>query len=51
VLKVMNVYAEDGAPPAAGPAVGKAIADLARWLGARGVDYGRLPTIWSRDLA
>lgn len=50
VLKVMNVYAANGAPEHAGAAIGKAIGELARWLGATDVDYGRVPALWKRDL-
>jgi hypothetical protein len=50
VLRVMNVYAEEDAPADAGGAVGKAIGELARWLGATSVDYRRVPDRWSRNL-
>jgi uncharacterized protein len=46
VLQVREVYAEDGAPARAGAAIAKAIDDLARWLGASDVDFGRVPRIW-----
>ena len=49
VLQVKQVYAEEGAPEDAGAAVAKAIDELARWLGASGVDYGRVPPVWRRD--
>jgi uncharacterized protein YcaQ len=50
VLRVDNVYAEEGAPADAAPAVAKAIGELARWLGARDVAYGRVPRPWRGDL-
>jgi uncharacterized protein len=50
VLRVNEVYAEEGAPEAAGAGVAKAVSELARWLGATDVDYGRVPRVWRRDL-
>ncbi len=50
VLRVRQVYAEEGAPEDAGAAIAKAIQALARWLGAADVDVGRIPRIWRRDL-
>jgi uncharacterized protein YcaQ len=50
VLRVKQVHAEDGATEEAGPAIAKAIQELARWLGASDVDYGRVPRVWRRDL-
>ena len=50
VLRVRQVYAEEGATEAAGAAVAKAIDELTRWLGASDVDYGRVPHVWRRDL-
>lgn len=50
VLRVRNVYAEEGATEDAGAAIGKAIQGLAHWLGASDVDYGRVPRVWRRDL-
>jgi len=50
VLRVPQVYAEEGATEAAGEAVAKAIDELTRWLGASDVDYGRVPHVWRRDL-
>jgi uncharacterized protein YcaQ len=49
VLRVTEVYAEEGAPEDAGAAIAKAINELARWLGASDVDYGRVPRVWRRD--
>jgi uncharacterized protein YcaQ len=50
VLRVKQVYAEEGATEDAGAAIAKAIQELARWLGASDVDYGRVPRVWRRDL-
>jgi uncharacterized protein len=50
VLRVRQVYAEEGATEDAGAAIAKAIQELARWLGASDVDYGRVPRVWRRDL-
>jgi hypothetical protein len=50
VLRVKQVYAEDRATEDAGAAIAKAIQELARWLGASDVDYGRVPRVWRRDL-
>jgi uncharacterized protein YcaQ len=50
VFRVKQVYAEEGAPENAGAAIAKAIQELARWLGASDVDYGRVPRVWRRDL-
>jgi uncharacterized protein len=49
VLRVRQVYAEDGATEDAGAAIAKAIHELARWLGASDVDCGRVPRVWRRD--
>jgi uncharacterized protein len=46
VLRVSQVYAEEDAPENAGATVAKAIHDLARWLDASEVDYGRVPRVW-----
>lgn len=46
VLRVREVYAEEGATENAGAAIAKAIHELARWLGASDVDYGRVPRVW-----
>jgi len=50
VLRVNQVYAEDGAQEAAGAPIANAIHELARWLGAADVDIGRVPRVWRRDL-
>jgi uncharacterized protein YcaQ len=50
VLRVKQVYAEETATEDAGPAIAKAMRELARWLGASDVDYGRVPSVWQRDL-
>jgi hypothetical protein len=50
VLRVRQVYAEEGATEDAGVAIAKAIQELARWLGASDLDYGRVPRVWRRDL-
>ena len=46
VLRVNAVYAEPGAPADAWPAVRAALDDLARWVGAEGVELPRLPGPW-----
>jgi uncharacterized protein len=51
ILRVRQVNAEDGAPADAGPAIGKAIQELARWLEASEVDYGRVRHIWRHDFS
>ena len=50
VLRVNEVYAEEGATEDAGAAIAKTIQELARWLGASDVGYGRVPRVWRRDL-
>ena len=50
VLRVRQVYAEQDAMENAGAAIAKAIHELARWLGASDVDYGRVPRVWRRNL-
>jgi len=50
VLRVRQVYAEEGAKDDAGAAIAKAIRELARWLGTSDLDYGRVPRVWRRDL-
>jgi len=50
VLRVRQVYAEEGATEDAGAAIAKAIQELARWLGASDADYDRVPRVWRRDL-
>lgn len=50
-LHVRAVHAEPGAPVSAGPAVARTIGELASWLGAKDVAYGRaLPSAWRRAL-
>ena len=50
-LHVRAVHAEPGAPVSAGPAVARTIGELASWLGAKDVAYGRaLPSAWCRAL-
>ena len=44
------VYAEGDAPESAGPAVARAISELAAWLGADRVDYGVVPPAWGGAL-
>lgn len=53
VLRVNAVHAEGAAPARAGPAVARAIDELAGWLGATGVAYddpSRVPAMWRRTL-
>jgi uncharacterized protein len=51
VLQVAGVWAEDDAPAQAGPAVARAIHEMAVWLGAKDISFGRtLPTAWRRAL-
>jgi uncharacterized protein YcaQ len=50
VLRVRQVYAEEGATEDAGAAIAKAIQEFVRWLGASDVAYGRVPRVWRRDL-
>jgi uncharacterized protein len=50
VLRMNEVYAEKDAPKDAGAPIANAIQELARWLGASEVDFGRLPRIWRQDL-
>ena len=50
VLRVRQVYAEEGATEDAGAAIANAIQELARWLGASDADYDRVPRVWRRDL-
>lgn len=54
VLKINAVFAEEHAPPSAGPAVGRAITELARWLGAHDIafiDRAAVAPVWRRALA
>jgi len=53
VLRVNAVFAEEGAPQDAGPAVATAVRELADWLGATDVAYGapgKVPSLWRRAL-
>jgi len=46
VLRVQAVFAEEGAPPDAWPAIRKQLDDLAAWVGADGVELPSLPSVW-----
>lgn len=50
VLRINAVHAEPDAPVGAGAAVGRAIRDLAGWLGAREVAMGEVAPVWKRVL-
>ena len=51
VLHVNGVWAEPGAPAAAGPDIAAALSELVSWLGATEVQVGlRLPSAWTRAL-
>jgi uncharacterized protein len=51
VLHVNAVYAEEGAPTDAGPAVRRTIEDLGDWLGADDIRFTRkVPTAWRSQL-
>ena len=51
VFRVNAVFAEEGAPESAGPAVAKAIDRLGTWLGADEIAYSRkVPPLWSDSL-
>ena len=51
VLRVHSVYAEEEATPADGAAAAKAIGELAAWLGASDIAFGRtVPASWRRAL-
>lgn len=51
VFRVNAVYAEEAAPENAGPAIAKAIARLANWLGADEIAYSRkVPPSWRDSL-
>jgi uncharacterized protein YcaQ len=50
VLRVNAVYAEPDAPAEAGEAVAAAIGQLASWLGADRIAYGRTPPVWHAAL-
>ena len=50
IYRVNAVFAEQGAPKSAGPAVAKAIGRLGKWLGAE-IDYSkRVPALWRDSL-
>jgi uncharacterized protein YcaQ len=49
VLRIQAVHAEATATAADGPAVRRAIGELASWLGAEEVSWPRLPTAWRRS--
>jgi uncharacterized protein YcaQ len=51
VLRVHAVHAEPDAPEDAGPAVAKAVGELARWVGASEVDYESVAGVWGGSLA
>jgi uncharacterized protein YcaQ len=46
VLRVQAVFAEEGAPPDAWPAIRKQLDQLASWVGADGVELPTLPSVW-----
>ena len=46
VLRVREVFAEPDAPRAAWPAIRTQLDELARWLGADGVELGEMPRAW-----
>ncbi len=51
-LRIAAVYAEADAPAGAAAPIGAAISELARWLGAREVSFGRrMPVRWRSALA
>jgi uncharacterized protein len=50
VLRVNAVYAEPDAPAEAGESVAAAIGELAAWLGADRIAYGRRPPLWRAAL-
>lgn len=51
VLHVNAVFAEPGAPASAGPSVARSIRELASWLGAADLRFGRrVPAAWRSDL-
>lgn len=49
-LRVRAVYAEPDAPTGAAGGVVRAIRELAKWLGATGIDIRRSRTPWEREL-
>ena len=51
IYRVNAVFAEQGAPESAAPAVAKAIGRLGKWLGASEVSYARrVPDLWRESL-
>jgi uncharacterized protein len=50
VYRVHEVYAEPGAPEAAGPDIAVALASLGAWAGADRVEVGRAPAAWRETL-
>jgi uncharacterized protein len=51
LLLINGVFAEQGAPPGAGPGIARAARNLAKWLGATEVRYSRrVPSIWRDSL-
>jgi hypothetical protein len=51
VLNVLGVFAEPGAPRAAGAGIAAATKRLAKWLGANEISYSRrMPSIWRDSL-
>ena len=51
VLHVKGVFAEPGAPAGAGPGIARATRNLAKWLGAKEISYGRrVPSVWRDSL-
>ena len=51
VLEVKGVFAEPDAPAGAGPGIARATKNLAKWLGAKEISYGRrVPSVWRDSL-
>jgi hypothetical protein len=51
VLNILGVFAEPGAPPAAGAGIAAAVKRLAKWLGAGEIKYSRrMPAVWRDSL-
>jgi uncharacterized protein YcaQ len=50
VLRINAVHAEPESASEAGPAIGRAIGELARWLGAREVEYRTVAAVWKGAL-
>ncbi len=49
-LHVHHVYAEPGAPASAAPAIRKSIESLARFVGAKQIEYGEVAAVWQKRL-